>query len=577
MQPNAATKRPKNMTQRWGNRITSGLLLVALLALLSGGAGLSPAAALPPTPTVRVLALGDVMLGRYVGLTIANHGDDFGYPLAALVPDLRAADLSLANLEGPLVADPPPYRPTVSDLETLPLIGDRRAAPALAAAGFGVLGLANNHALDAGPAGVAATRAALAQAGVLPVGAGAGPQAARAPQIRTIHGLRVAILARSAIPTNQHADALGAPATEQPALLDPTRPADLADLAADLAAARAGADVVILIMHWGVEYTTQVRDSQQRIAAVAVDAGVDLVIGAHPHVAQPVELRGSRPTLIAWSLGNAVFDQQWRPDLRQGLALDAEFDRQGLIRARARPLWRQTDQAALVPPDHPQAQAVIGRIWDASSPELQAHMVQYTEGDSTASGPTYTLRPALAYQRTTPPPPAPPLRADFDGDGRTDTAMLDAGHLTVVRGGEPGTVLWRTPDDWRVDAVSLVSPTQPDLAFTVWKPTAPTEIRARELRDAIRQHFFLFGWRRGAIRPVWNSSALPDPFTAFAFAPLGPPGATRLIALEGSYAAPDAPGVPTVWAWNGFGYSLEWRAATPARTLWGAGDWVLVR
>jgi poly-gamma-glutamate synthesis protein (capsule biosynthesis protein) len=161
MQPNVATQRSKNMTQRWGNRITSGLLLVALLALLSGGAGLSPAAALPPTPTVRVLALGDVMLGRYVGLTIANHGDDFGYPLAALAPDLRAADLSLANLEGPLVADPPPYRPTVSDLETLPLIGDRRAAPALAAAGFGVLGLANNHALDAGPAGVAATRAAL--------------------------------------------------------------------------------------------------------------------------------------------------------------------------------------------------------------------------------------------------------------------------------------------------------------------------------------------------------------------------------------------------------------------------------
>ena len=565
-----------NMTHRWGNRIGSGLLL-ALLALLSGGAG-PPAAALPPpVPTVRVLALGDVMLGRYVGLTIANHGDDFGYPLAALAPDLRAADLGLANLEGPLVADPPPYRPTVRDLETLPLIGDQRAAPALAGAGFSVLGLANNHTLDAGPAGVAATRAALAAAGVLSVGAGAGPEAARAPQIRVIHGLRIAILARSAIPTNQQAAVIGSPDAEQPALLDPARPADLAGLAADLAAARAGADVVILLMHWGTEYTAQVSDHQQRIAAVAVDAGVDLVVGAHPHVAQPVELRGSRPTLIAWSLGNAVFDQQWRPDLRQGLALDAEFDRYGLISARARPLWRQLDQAALVPPAHPQAQAVIGRIWSASSPELQAHVVQYTEGDEAATGPAYTLRPALAYRRTIPPPPAAPLRADLDGDGRSDTATLDAGHLAVYSGGEPDAVLWHTPDDWRVDAVSLVAPTQPDLAFTVWKPTAPTEIRARELRDTIRQHFFLFGWRRGAIRPVWNSSALPDPFLAFAFAPCGPQDANRLVALEGSYTAPDAPGVPTVWAWNGFGYSLEWRAATPARALWRAGDWVLVR
>jgi hypothetical protein len=370
---------------------------------------------------------------------------------------------------------------------------------------------------------------------------------------------------------------VGAPGTDQPALIDPAQPADLTTLAADLAAARAQADVVILLMHWGVEYTTTVSEAQQRIAAVAADAGVDLVVGAHPHVAQPVELRGPRPTLIAWSLGNAVFDQQWRPDLRQGLALDAQFDRQGLIRARMRPLWRQAAQAALVAPAHPQAQAMIGRIWAASSPELHAQIVQYTEGEADETGRIYTLRPALAYQRVTPPVPVGPLVADLDGDGRADTVTLQAGQLTVYGGGQPGTVLWRSPDDWRVDAVRLVSSEQPDLAFTVWKPTGPLEIRATELRDALRQHFFLFGWRRGAIRPVWNSSALPDPFTAFAYAPIGPQGAYRLAALEGRDSAADAPGVPTVWAWNGFGYSLDWRGTFPARTLWRDDDWILVR
>ncbi len=566
------------MTHSWTNRIISGLVLIGLGAALSGDAGEMPVAPQQtPVPTVQVLALGDVMFGRYVGQTVVNHGGDFGYPLALLAPDLRAADLGLANLESPLVADPPPYPPTVADLETLPLIGDALAAPALAAAGFGVLGLANNHALDAEPAGLVATRAALTAAGVTAVGTGAGPVAARAAQFRTIHGLRVAILARSAIPTNQAAAVAGTPGAEQPALLDPARPADLATLAGDLAAARAQADIVILLMHWGVEYTTTVNEAQQRVAAVAVDAGVDLVVGAHPHVAQPVELRGSRPTLIAWSLGNAVFDQQWRPDLRQGLALAAQFDRQGLVSAQVRPLWRQGSQAQLVAPDHPQAQAVIGRIWGASSAELQAQIVQYNKENSEGTDPPYGLRPALAYHRPGPAPPASLLLADVNADGHADTITLQVGHLTVYEGGTPGTVLWQTPPDWRVDAMSLVSPAQPDLAFTVWKPTAPTEIRARELRDEIRQHFFLFGWRRGAIRPVWNSSALPDPFSAFAFAPIGPAGANRLVALEGDYTTPDAPGVPTVWTWNGFGYSLEWRGTDLARTLWRAGDWIVVR
>src|SRR6185503_4051834 len=102
-------------------------------------------------------------------------------------------------------------------------------------------------------------------------------------------------------------------------------------------------------------------------------------------------------------------------------------------------------------------------------------------------------------------------------------------------GGRAGAVLWRSPPDWRIDAVTRVAPDQPDLAFTVWKPTAPTEIRATELRYQIRQHFFLFGWRRGAIRPVWNSSALPNPFPAFALAPVGPAGAARVVGLGGDY------------------------------------------
>jgi poly-gamma-glutamate synthesis protein (capsule biosynthesis protein) len=557
-----------------------GLVLLGLLCapwLAAGWTPAPPPASLPPR--VRVVALGDVTFGRYVGRTVVEQGGDFGYPLVGVAPLLHAADLGLANLEGVLQADPPALPPSGTDLEQLPLIGDLRAAPALAAAGVNVIGLANNHVLDAGPEALAATRAALTQAGVMPVGAGGGPAAARVAQVRTVQGLRVAILARSAVRTNHNADAIGAPGVMQPAVLDPAQPADLDTLRADLTAARAEADVVILLMHWGVEYTTAVQESQRRIAAVAAAAGVDLVVGAHSHVAGPVEVLGARPTVVAWSLGNAVFDQQWRPDLREGLALDAQFDARGLVALQMRPLWRQGVQPAPVPPADAHSRAVLGRIWAASAAKLQTHVLHYTNGSDAA----YALLPALAYRRADPPPPVQTLRADLDRDGTPEAITLQAGQLAVAptAAGAPRPRLpWRSPAGWRVDAFAVAAPPDaPDLAFTVWKPTERTEIRATELRDAIRQHFFLFGWRRGAIRPVWNSSALPRPFLAFALAPGGPAGAARLVGLEGDYFAAARPPALTVWAWNGFGYSLEWRSADQpgATTLWRDGDQVIMQ
>jgi hypothetical protein len=476
------------------------------------------------------------------------------------------------------VADPPPFAPTGADLENLPLIGDRRAAPALRESGLTVLGLANNHALDAGPEGLAVTRDALRAAGITAVGAGVGPAAARAPQIRVVHGLRVAVLARSTVPSNQHRAAVGVPGGEQPALLDPARPTDLATLAADLAQARAGADVVILLLHWGVEYRATVQESQRRVAAVAAEAGVDLVVGAHSHMAAPVELLGARPTVVAWSLGNAVFDQQGRPEVREGLALDARFDRRGLADLRVRPLWRQGVQPRLVSPADPRGQAVLARTQPASAAKLHAAVMQYTGGGSR----DYALFPALAYRRPGLPSLPPGRATDLDRDGTVERITLRQDQLVVQQTtGRPGeaTVLWRTPATWRVEAFDLVSAAQPDLAFTVWKETGRTEMYAEELRDEIRQHFFLFGWRRGAIRPVWNGSALPAPFRAFAFAPVGLGGANRLVALEGDYAAPERPPRLAVWAWNGFGYILEWRSADlpGVQTLWRDGDTVWVR
>ena len=80
---------------------------------------------------------------------------------------------------------------------------------------------------------------------------------------------------------------------------------------ADVAAARKKADFVVVFAHWGEEYETVPVASERRWANVMLDAGVDVVIGGHPHVIQPVEVLedGDRKMLVFWSVGNFVSTQ----------------------------------------------------------------------------------------------------------------------------------------------------------------------------------------------------------------------------------------------------------------------------
>src|SRR3990172_664586 len=232
----------------------------------------------PGERVVDVLAVGDVMTGRGLAGTL---------DLFAHVSDaLRSADLTIGNLEGALSDAPVPAD---SVWLHLPL----NTPDMLAEAGFDLLGLANNHVLDAGRAGLAETRRLLRAAGLESV-------ETEPVVVREIDGLSLAFLAWHDLGTPDH-----------DALLSAVR------------AARAGADVVVVMVHWGREYQRHPALLQRDLAGELLAAGVDVVVGSHPHVVQDLRVvqpvaASDRTRLIAFSLGNFAFDQGW-DDTGQGL------------------------------------------------------------------------------------------------------------------------------------------------------------------------------------------------------------------------------------------------------------------
>jgi poly-gamma-glutamate synthesis protein (capsule biosynthesis protein) len=176
-------------------------------------------------------------------------------------------------------------------------------------AGLDVLNLANNHAGDFGMPALLDTVRAVRAAGAVPVGAGATLAAAQAPQVVTRLGLRVAFVGFSDIGPASFFAGPGSPGTSSA-----TFPA----IGAAVRAARRQADVVVATFHWGIERESIENARQRAFAQAALSAGAGAVIGAHPHVLQPVRrLAGRR--LIAYSLGNFVWSAGAAVTARTGI------------------------------------------------------------------------------------------------------------------------------------------------------------------------------------------------------------------------------------------------------------------
>ena len=277
-----------------------------VLATSSPTASPSPPPTPPPTPSpppTRVLlaAVGDVMLGRSVGWRMETEGAAVAFAQVRHI--LADADIAVANLESAIGVTGHP-EPKAYTFRAPPI-----AVEALVLAGFDLVSLANNHSLDYGPESLAETRMLLAEAGILSPGAGPNRAAAHAPGVIEHDDLTIAFLAYVTVPVEGTGfDPRVWTATEEgPGVAWLNIPA----MTADIEAARADADVVVVLLHFGTEWELEPGEGQREQARAAIDAGATLVLGAHPHVLQEVEAYGDG--LIAYSLGNFVFDGFWDP------------------------------------------------------------------------------------------------------------------------------------------------------------------------------------------------------------------------------------------------------------------------
>ena len=212
----------------------------------------------------------------------------------AFLDEMRAADIMLANNEF-----------TYSDTGTpLNKRYTFRAKPEsvkyLDELGIDIVSLANNHVYDYSLPAFEDTLKTLENAGVATVGAGKDYSEASAPAIYYINGYKVAYLAASRVEVDMFTPSAG----ENRAGVMSINTADA--LAEEIRKAKSESDFVVVYLHWGIEYTTNLDSAQQEMSRIFAEAGADAVIGAHSHCLQGFDFYGD--TCVAYSLGNFWFN-----------------------------------------------------------------------------------------------------------------------------------------------------------------------------------------------------------------------------------------------------------------------------
>lgn len=249
-----------------------------------------------PEP-LKILFGGDIFLDRSIRRTIEENSVD--YPWANIETFLESYKYKVANLEGPVW-----NREKRAPNGSFSFAFQESYVQKLKDLGFTALSLANNHTLNEGTEGLSNSRAFLEKIGIAYFG-----DPLNAPEYSfwttSLEGKKLAFVGEhDLVPNNQKA------------------------ILAKVAELKTEGYFVVVYPHWGPEYKLDIPAIEQERAHVLVDAGADLIIGAHPHVVQPVEIYKDK--VIFYSLGNFLFDQYFSYDTLHGLLVEAVFEDNGI-------------------------------------------------------------------------------------------------------------------------------------------------------------------------------------------------------------------------------------------------------
>jgi poly-gamma-glutamate synthesis protein (capsule biosynthesis protein) len=321
--------------------------------------------------------------------------------------------------------------------------------------------------------------------------------------------------------------------------------------------AKQRADFVIVSMHAGTEYADKPDDSQVNFAHAAIDAGADLVIGHHPHVVQTMEKYKEK--YIFYSLGNFVFDQMWFQETTEGLTIKAYFTKSGIGKISLSPITMENFAQPKIT-TYGDAEKILQRL---EFPLASRVVYFWNSGNNniekTSRAAIYGGTPenaAIASKKEW---------ADLDSNSIQEIYSLENGRLTIT---ENANIIWRSPADWWIDNYILADSNNDgvlDVNLSVWKAgnfgaSKPFWIKENDM--SVKNHFFVFGFVNGEMRPIWQSSNLEAPNCEFIFADINGDEENELVVVEGDYSEkPKCDGnYVAVWKWNDWGFSNEWRS-----------------
>jgi poly-gamma-glutamate synthesis protein (capsule biosynthesis protein) len=253
----------------------------------------------------------------------------------------------MANLESAVLVNAPYHR------QGFTFTADASLLDAVDRAGFDYLSLANNHVRNAGAKGIRVAMEQLDMRGIAHAGSGFDQAAGMPGYVETPTGIRVAVLSCDAI----------VPSWTATEAKFGTLNCKKSDVAGRIRAIRDTADVVIVFPHWGREYRPTPVSYQRKLAQDWVDAGADLVVGAHSHIAGAMGDYDGK--VVFFSMGNLIFDQDFRQSTMQGVIPEMTYDGNRLVQIDLHPTLIVDAQPNFVAPNDG-GQFVIDQMRDGS-------------------------------------------------------------------------------------------------------------------------------------------------------------------------------------------------------------------